>query len=499
MLRTICVLGCWLLVSVNSQAIAQYEVGTIPSPKDQGPDYYVSNPDRILSAGVVDSLNRLAQIVEGRTSAELAVVVVGDFVGEDDFAFARDLFNTWGIGKAEADNGLLLFVATERRAYRFITGYGMEAVLPDALLKRIGESLLVSRFREGDYDGGVLGAMDAVKTTVLNPDAAGDLRRTLAREHSFFFKNQTLLISLLVAFALYYVLWRIASRAYNRIPTRSGRKSKSKSTGKYLLFSGLILFIGAFFSVFVIAFLGMPTEWLYRWSYLPLYVAVFFGLAISIMYFEGLSLVRKTFRDAANRLAMRSAFNRRMMLPILAAPLTWLSLYAVSRRRKADKLRLIPPPGDGWQRVDRDKQKDVSRYLDKGQRKEERVGALFYEIWTRDAPGGIHPIAFQGKDYAKYGPCPSCGYRTFSNRFLKVLKRPTVINEGEGEWLQECSHCKHTVSHGKTILNRTKPVGSSSGSSRSSSSSSSGSGSRSSGSGSWGGGSSGGGGAGGRW
>src|SRR5690606_763516 len=131
-----------------------------------------------------------ARLVEAKTSAELAVVVVDDFVGEDDFQFALDLFNRWGIGKAPANNGLLLFVSPQKRAYRFITGYGMEAVLPDALLKRIGESLLVPRFREGDYDGGVLAAMDAVKTVVLNPDAAGDLRSSLARKDSFFYKNQ---------------------------------------------------------------------------------------------------------------------------------------------------------------------------------------------------------------------------------------------------------------------------------------------------------------------
>src|SRR5690606_9140844 len=108
-------------------------------------------------------------------------------VGEDDFQFALELFNTWGIGKAGADNGLLLFVATEKRAYRFITGYGMEAVLPDALLKRIGEGLLVPRFREGDYDGGVLAAMAAVKEVVLDPASAADLSVRLGREASWFY------------------------------------------------------------------------------------------------------------------------------------------------------------------------------------------------------------------------------------------------------------------------------------------------------------------------
>lgn len=497
----ICLVACWLVVGIVGPASAQYEVGTIPSPKEQGQRYYVSNPAAILSPYTVDSLNRLAFIVDGKTSAELAVVVVDDFAGDDDFQFALDLFNTWGIGKAPADNGLLLFVSTQKRAYRFITGYGMEAVLPDALLNRIGETLMVPRFREGDYDGGVLAAMDAVKTVVLNPDASGDLRRSLARENSFFYKNQTLLISLVLVFALYYVLWKIASRAFNHIPTRSGQKSRNTSTGTYLLFSGMAFFICAFLSIFLIVFLEMPPSWLYSWSYLPLYIAAFFGLAIAILYFGGLSLIWKTFKDAANRLTITAEFSKRMALPLLATPPTWILLYIMIQRRKADRQRLIPPSGDGWRRVDRDQQKDVARYLDKGQREEEKLMALSYEIWLRDAPGGIHPIAFPGKQSSKYGSCPSCGYKTFSNTFLKVLKRATVINEGEGERLQECSYCHHVISHGSVILERIRPVSSSStGSRSSSSSSSSGSGgSSSSSSGSWGGGSSGGGGAGGRW
>jgi len=498
--RGIRLLICFLLSFTAGQAAAQYQVATIPSPKEQGQAYYVSNPSGILSPLTVDSLNRLARMVDAAASAELAVVVVDDFAGEDDFRFALDLFNTWGIGKAPANNGLLLFVSTDKRAYRFITGYGMEAVLPDALLKRIGETRMVPLFREGDYDGGVLAAMDAVKTVVLNPDAADDLQRSLLHESSFFYRNQAAFLSFVIAFVLYYLLWKVASRAYNRIPTRSGRKPVKTSTGIYLVFGGVGLLLFGFFSIFFIAFFEIPVSWLYRWSYLPLYATVFFGMGITMLYFKGLSQIRKTFANAANRLSVTADFNKRMALPILAMPLTWILGYGVFRRRQADKLRLAAPPGDGWQRIDRDKQKDVSRYLDRGQRKEESVGALTYEIWVRDGPEGIRPVPFPGENYATYGPCPSCGYRTFSHTFLKVLKRPTVINKGEGERIQECSNCKHTVSHGKMVLNRTKPVSSSSGSSRSGSSSSSGSGSSSSSSsGSWGGGSSGGGGAGGRW
>src|SRR5690606_39178404 len=127
----------------------------------------------------------------------------------------------------------------------------------------------------------------------------------------------------------------------------------------YLLFSAMVFFICAFLSIFVIVFLGMPFSWLYSWSYLPLYVAAFFGLAIAIMYGEGLSLIGKSFMDSENRLSMTADFNKRMTLPMLAAPFTWILLYRMFQRRKTDRLRLVPPAGEGWERIDRDKQKDV--------------------------------------------------------------------------------------------------------------------------------------------
>src|SRR3546814_2068585 len=77
---TICTIGYWLLVGLTSFTTAQYRASTIPSPKELGQDYYVSNPDGILNAATVDSLNRLARAVDRQTSAELAIVVVEDFV-----------------------------------------------------------------------------------------------------------------------------------------------------------------------------------------------------------------------------------------------------------------------------------------------------------------------------------------------------------------------------------------------------------------------------------
>lgn len=482
--------GCWLMVGI---AVAQYRVENIPSPKAYGQEYYVSNPNGILSTATVDSLNRLARIVDNETTAELAVVVVDDFAGDDDFQFAVDLFNTWGIGKSESDNGLLLFIATEKRTYRFITGYGMEAVLPDALLKRIGEGMLVPDFRAGDYDTGVLAAMDAVKAAVLDPAAALDLSAQLGRQSSWFYRYRIALFLFVVTSVVYYLLWKQASKAYNGIRTKAGRKKKKKTNSRYLLYSGLILVFTAFLSTFAIAFGGARAIWIYSWGNLPWYPAVFFGLAIWIIYASGLGDIRRNRKDIARRREAITAFHKQMALPLLATPVLWITLFFALKRRRKESKRLVPPPGDGWQRVDREKNKDGKPFLDKGQLAEEKAGSKVYEIWTRTTPEEHRVLAFKGDKARKFVACPSCGYLTFTKPFVKTLKRATTRRKGEGERMQECEFCNHKLSLGMVVLPRI---------SKSSGGSSSSGGSRSSGGssgGSWGGGSSGGGGAGGSW
>ncbi len=481
-----------LLCGLTDMAVAQYLVGSVPSPKEYGQGHYVSNPDGILGWQTVDSLDRLAAGVDSLTSAELAVVAIRDFAGDDDFEFALELFNTWGIGKREANNGLLLMIATDRRAYRFITGYGMEAVLPDALLKRIGETLLVPRFREGDYDGGILAAMHAVKGVVLDPASASDLSARLGREASWWYRYRVALLSFVVVGALYWLLWKKASRAYARIETKKQRKKRKKSTAIYLYYSLFILLFTAFLSIFAIAFFGISPGAIYDWAYLPVYIGVFFGLAIWMLYVGGLAEIRTNRNDVSHRLEARAAFHRQMALPLLAVPLSWIAFFSTFRRNAAERRRLVPPPGDGWQRVDREQHPDGKPYLDKGQLAEEKAGTRSYEIWTRAGAAAATIVPFMGGKQRKFETCPSCGYFTFTKPFVKTITSATKARAGQGERMQQCRNCSHKLSLGMVVLPKISESSGSGGSGGSG-------GGSSSGGGSWGGGSSGGGGAGGRW
>ena len=71
-----------LTISFNSLAQKFYTVDQIPSPKLAGQDYFVSNPDGVLSN--VETINGLLIELEQQTKIEFAVVVVNNFEEDED-------------------------------------------------------------------------------------------------------------------------------------------------------------------------------------------------------------------------------------------------------------------------------------------------------------------------------------------------------------------------------------------------------------------------------
>lgn len=79
-------------------------------------------------------------------------------------SFAFSLFNKWGIGDKDSDNGLLILLITDLddREIVFETGYGIEGFLPDALCKRIQVKKMIPLMKELDYGGGLLAGVNEI-------------------------------------------------------------------------------------------------------------------------------------------------------------------------------------------------------------------------------------------------------------------------------------------------------------------------------------------------
>ena len=132
-------------------------------------------------AGVIDPAT--AQEIEDSletfsrtTSNQILVMTVTSIGGADISEYATQLGRDWGVGHEGDNNGvvILIKVKTESEGGNvFIaTGYGVEAVLPDVLCKRIIEKEMVPHFKEDDYAGGIKDAL-----AVIMPAMKGEFNK----------------------------------------------------------------------------------------------------------------------------------------------------------------------------------------------------------------------------------------------------------------------------------------------------------------------------------
>lgn len=90
-----------------------------------------------------------------RTGRAIVVATVPSLEGETIEIYAVRLFEAWGIGGKESDQGLLLLVAPAERKVRIEVGFGLHQYVTDALSGRIIRNAIAPRFREGDMAGGI--------------------------------------------------------------------------------------------------------------------------------------------------------------------------------------------------------------------------------------------------------------------------------------------------------------------------------------------------------
>lgn len=122
----------------------------------------VTDNASILSFSERQRLERKLVAYNDSTSIQIAVYTEPSLNGQDDYSRALDIAEAWGIGQAETDNGILVYVALNDRKIRIVTGYGAEGFLPDALAFRIIDQVMQPAFRRADYFGGLNQATDII-------------------------------------------------------------------------------------------------------------------------------------------------------------------------------------------------------------------------------------------------------------------------------------------------------------------------------------------------
>jgi uncharacterized protein len=163
-----------LLFSCTSICLAQET--RFPAPRG-----YVNDYANILGSQSAQIIDTVFRQIETKTTAQIALVIVDSTKPLAIEQYAVELFQAWGIGQSETDNGLLLLVAIKDKTIRIETGYGLEGAIPDALASSIIHQVILPEFRKGDYETGLLrGSLGIADLVAQEYNVSLDLDKEIA-------------------------------------------------------------------------------------------------------------------------------------------------------------------------------------------------------------------------------------------------------------------------------------------------------------------------------
>ncbi len=143
-------LPAWfLMAALIAWALAIPALASVPSrPSNQ----YVLDSAGVLSDSTEQEIVSKNKALFTSSGAEIVIVAVDFLGGETIDDYAYDLFNSWGIGSKERNNGLLLVMAVAEDNYYALPGYGVEDHFTGGMLQDLLDESVEPAFAQKDYD-----------------------------------------------------------------------------------------------------------------------------------------------------------------------------------------------------------------------------------------------------------------------------------------------------------------------------------------------------------
>lgn len=134
----------------------------------------VNDYANMLSPNTVAELEEELKAHEDSTSNQVAVLIVSSLEGAVLEEYSSKVVETWKLGRADKDNGVLLLIARDDRKVRIEVGNGLEGDLPDITCGRIIRNEIVPRFKEGNFEAGVRDGVRAILAAIQGAYVAGE-------------------------------------------------------------------------------------------------------------------------------------------------------------------------------------------------------------------------------------------------------------------------------------------------------------------------------------
>ncbi len=454
-------------LAFNAMADRAWTVRTVPNTRLQSNDIHVSDPDGYLSDSVEMTINTALCAI--RDKADVFVVTLSSIGEADPKRFATELFNDWGIGDAETDNGVLLLFVEDQHALEFETGYGAEETLTDSKCERIFTKTIKPFFKAGDYEGGLCAGVGEI-VSVYGGEIPDGLKATLPSTENFESSDHTfgealLGLMVLVVFLLFPLLgiifWAVKTKTKSPFNDKETLSSTEEVGVHYVselktswsgspwdgrgclggLLIGLSFFVFQFIALLaVIAIspnMGMKGQSL--WSFL---VALLLYLTWICFRHNRrmLKTAKKLAQTSINPKSVYQAANDHTANKVVMWMAPWLGwiFYLILKRRlkNTEEGYLCPTCGQTLNQT-------KSLMLPGHHATEEHLGTLHFTPY-RCVNGHTYVLKGKGPAFNHYLTCEKCGALTAKVTQSQMVRAASYSHSGQEEKTYECQYC-HSV------------------------------------------------------
>ena len=377
-------------------------IASIPNPRLQN-SWIVDEPG-VLGPRKAEMDSMIDKLEKGNGS-EIAVVIltsIDDNVPKD---FAVELFNTWGIGKKGKDNGLLILHVMDQRRIEIETGYGTEAVLPDAKCKWIIDDVAIPFFKKGSFADGHYEMLRAAIRGIENPEMGHE--------------------------ALVTGLISVPGQSVQEVDI-SGHEMAEVSEPVISSDSSIPLYMGGIglggMLAWALGFLAIRPRRNPRAAYR------FIEKSRIPQYLLGLDLGAAPGVWELNQ--FESFFSFFIGLPLLSFLTYRARSKMISYTRSVP--RVCPKCGKTMNKLSEDKD-DIA--LEKGQITEEKIESIDYDVW--ECSCGNQIVEDYADPFSSYDKCPSCSYKTWGVEKTVVVTAATTSHSGLKNVYYRCKNCSH--------------------------------------------------------
>lgn len=159
-----------LLLPLVVMAQAVSGVGALQDPRPTG---WVVDQAEVLDAAVEEEVNASLTALHREVGPEVVLVAVHDVPGTPK-AFATELFNTWRLGSAEKNDGVLVLMVVKQRRLEIETGDGLQAVLSAAWLSALQAREMIPAFKRGELGAGLRAGVAGIAARLRTPPGEQD-------------------------------------------------------------------------------------------------------------------------------------------------------------------------------------------------------------------------------------------------------------------------------------------------------------------------------------